>query len=83
MEWTPSAGATIRFPDVEVRYSGWFTTGTGRPSVHFAVRPGTARGRARCGRSPSLPCVSSSSGAPARLLVEFLRARAEDREGAI
>jgi hypothetical protein len=44
MEWTPSLGAVIRFPDLEVRYAGWFTTGTGRPSVDFAARPGTERG---------------------------------------
>jgi hypothetical protein len=43
MEWTPSFGAMIRFPELEVRYSGWLTTGTGRPSVDFAVRGGTAR----------------------------------------
>jgi hypothetical protein len=43
MEWTPSLGGVVRFPDLEVRYAGWFTTGTGRPSVDFAVRPGTAR----------------------------------------
>jgi hypothetical protein len=43
MEWTPSLGATLRFPEVEVRYAGWLTTGTGRPSVNFSVRPGTAR----------------------------------------
>jgi hypothetical protein len=44
MEWTPSIGGVIRFPDLEVRYAGWFTTGTGRPSVGFAARDETARG---------------------------------------
>ena len=43
MEWSPSLGAMVRFPDLEIRYAGWFTTGTGRPSVGFSVRPGTAR----------------------------------------
>jgi hypothetical protein len=38
MEWTPSLGAVMKFPDVEVRYAGWVTTGTGRPSVNFAGR---------------------------------------------
>ena len=38
MEWTPSLGAVVRFPDVEVRYAGWITTGTGRPSVDFGLR---------------------------------------------
>ncbi len=28
MEWTPSLGAMVRFPDVEIRYAGWITTGT-------------------------------------------------------
>jgi hypothetical protein len=38
MEWTPSLGAVIKFTDVEVRYAGWITTGTGRPSVNFLMR---------------------------------------------
>ena len=33
MEWSPSAGATFRFSDVEVRYAGRITTGTGQPGV--------------------------------------------------
>jgi hypothetical protein len=62
MEWSPSLGGMIRFPDLEVRYSGWFTTGTGRPSVDFAVRPGTARADAAAESSdflvpPSGPLV--------------------------
>jgi len=35
MEWSPSAGATFRFSDVEVRYAGRLTTGTGRPGVEL------------------------------------------------
>jgi hypothetical protein len=46
MEWTPSLGASLLFPDVEIRYAGWITTGTGRPSVDFSFRPGTARDEA-------------------------------------
>ncbi len=42
MEWTPSLGAVVRFPDLEVRYAGWITTGTGRPSVDFVPRGGRA-----------------------------------------
>jgi hypothetical protein len=38
MEWSPSLGLVARFPDVEVRYAGWITTGTGRPSVDFRMR---------------------------------------------
>jgi hypothetical protein len=38
MEWTPSLGAMVRFPDLEIRYAGWITSGTGRPSVNFAIR---------------------------------------------
>ncbi|MSR22145.1 MAG: hypothetical protein EXR92_01160 [Gemmatimonadetes bacterium] len=35
MEWTPTWGANIRFPEVEVRYSGRLATGTGLPGVDF------------------------------------------------
>jgi len=35
MEWSPSVGATVRFGDVQVRYAGRLTTGTGRPGVTF------------------------------------------------
>jgi hypothetical protein len=33
MEWTPSWGAGLKFPEFEVRYMGRVTTGTGRPGV--------------------------------------------------
>ena len=31
VEWTPTWGLTLRFPELELRYSGRVTTGTGRP----------------------------------------------------
>lgn len=33
VEWTPAWGLTLRFPEIELRYSGRSTTGTGRPGV--------------------------------------------------
>ena len=33
MEWTPTFGATFRLSDLELRYAGLLTTGTGRPGV--------------------------------------------------
>jgi hypothetical protein len=36
MEWTPSWGASLGFPEFEVRYLGRMTTGTGRPSVAWS-----------------------------------------------
>jgi hypothetical protein len=38
MEWTPSLGAVVKFPEVEVRYAGWIATGTGTPAVDFGPR---------------------------------------------
>jgi hypothetical protein len=35
MEWTPSWSGSLRFPEVELRYTGRVTTGTGRPGVEF------------------------------------------------
>jgi hypothetical protein len=35
MEWTPSLGLSLRFPEVELRYMGRLTSGTGRPGVAF------------------------------------------------
>jgi len=32
-EWTPTWGAVLRFPELEIRYQGRMTTGTGRPGV--------------------------------------------------
>jgi hypothetical protein len=33
VEWTPTWGLALRFPDLEIRYSGRVTKGTGRPGV--------------------------------------------------
>lgn len=33
MEWSPSVGAAFRVSDVELRYAGRLTTGTGRPGI--------------------------------------------------
>jgi len=33
VEWTPTWGLTLRFPELELRYSGRVTTGTGRPGT--------------------------------------------------
>ena len=33
VEWTPTWGATLRFPTLELRYRGRLTSGTGRPGV--------------------------------------------------
>ncbi|HEX9886989.1 MAG TPA: hypothetical protein VGA70_10905, partial [Longimicrobiales bacterium] len=34
-EWTPSLGGVVRFNEVELRYAGRLTHGTGRPGVDF------------------------------------------------
>ncbi len=36
MEWTPSWGASLRFSEVELRYNGRLTTGSGRPGVTWS-----------------------------------------------
>ena len=33
MEWSPTVGATFRLDDVELRYAGRLTTGTGQPGI--------------------------------------------------
>jgi hypothetical protein len=33
MEWTPTWGFSVRFPELEIRYRGRVTNGTGRPGV--------------------------------------------------
>jgi hypothetical protein len=43
MEWSPTLGATARFSDVELRYSGRLTTGTGRPGVVWTDQAVAAR----------------------------------------
>ncbi|SVA29968.1 uncharacterized protein METZ01_LOCUS82822 [marine metagenome] len=35
MEWTPSLGVQIRFPELELGYVGRVTTGSGRPGVQW------------------------------------------------
>jgi len=42
MEWTPTWGAALKFPELEIRYAGRLTTGTGRPGVAWG---GNAWGR--------------------------------------
>ncbi|MCI0434167.1 MAG: hypothetical protein L0271_11105 [Gemmatimonadetes bacterium] len=37
MEWTPSWGAALKFPDLTLRYTGRTTTGTGRPGVAWGA----------------------------------------------
>jgi hypothetical protein len=37
LEWTPTWGLTLRFPDLELRYQGRVTKGAGRPGTQFAV----------------------------------------------
>jgi hypothetical protein len=76
MEWTPSIGGMIRFPDLEVRYSGWFTTGTGRPSVAWSVRPGTERADAATASSDFLvPAAGPLSLQEARVTTHQLSVR--------
>ena len=35
MEWTPSIGAKVKFPEFELSYAGRMTTGTGRPGTRW------------------------------------------------
>jgi hypothetical protein len=50
VEWTPAWGLSFRFPEVEIRYHGSYTTGVGRPGVNFgfavadAAAPAAPRG---------------------------------------
>lgn len=47
MEWTPSWGLALKFPELEVRYLGRLTTGTGRPGVEWTGQRGVALAEAR------------------------------------
>jgi hypothetical protein len=38
LEWTPTWGAGVKFPEFQIRYVGNLTTGTGRPGVAFDGR---------------------------------------------
>ena len=35
IEWTPTWGAALTFPDLEIRYAGRLTTGTGEPTMRW------------------------------------------------
>ena len=37
LEWTPTWGLTLRFPELEIRYRGRVTKGGGRPGTEFVV----------------------------------------------
>jgi len=37
LEWTPTWGLTLRFPELELRYRGRVTKGAGRPGTQFSV----------------------------------------------
>jgi len=41
MEWTPTWGMSVRFPEFEIRYAGHVTHGAGRPQSTFFVAWGT------------------------------------------
>ena len=44
MEWSPTWGLTFRFPEVELRYHGRYTTGVGRPGVaNWGLEDGSLR----------------------------------------
>ncbi|HEV8264743.1 MAG TPA: hypothetical protein VGQ06_07315 [Gemmatimonadales bacterium] len=49
LEWTPTWGLSLRFPELEIRYRGRVTHGAGRPGVQFPVS--WARGFALAGNS--------------------------------
>lgn len=55
VEWTPTWGLTLRFPDLEVRYVGRQTNGTGRPGVDsgFGVAEAATAARADVLLAPS------------------------------
>jgi hypothetical protein len=40
MEWSPTMGAVLHFSDVDLRYTGRFTTGTGRPGIAWEWEEG-------------------------------------------
>jgi hypothetical protein len=50
LEWTPTWGLSLRFPELEIRYRGRVTHGTGRPGVQpLGVFPGATRDVALAG----------------------------------
>ncbi|MDA0329531.1 MAG: hypothetical protein O2958_11045 [Gemmatimonadetes bacterium] len=40
VEWSPTFGAVVAFPSLDLRYSGRITTGTGRPGIGSGFGPG-------------------------------------------
>jgi hypothetical protein len=42
MEWVPSWGLSLRFPELQVRYAGRLTSGTGRPGIAWMGTRGDA-----------------------------------------
>ncbi|HEX4600223.1 MAG TPA: hypothetical protein VH116_02420 [Gemmatimonadales bacterium] len=40
VEWTPTWGLSLRFPDLEIRYRGRVTKGTGRPGIQSVASVG-------------------------------------------
>ncbi len=58
MEWTPTWGLSLRFPELTVRYAGRLTTGTGQPGVAWGggfVAGSTAMGFSDVVIAPSDP----------------------------
>jgi hypothetical protein len=49
IEWTPTWGVGLKFAELEVRYTGRFTTGVGRPGVQQSFPPPTADAVSRAG----------------------------------
>lgn len=44
LEWTPTWGFSLRFPELELRYAGRVTNGMGRTGQQFFFPPGVFRG---------------------------------------
>lgn len=65
MEWTPTWGLSLRFPEIELRYNGRYTAGVGRPGVAqntFALDAVTsARGGGGIIVAPSGPLTLQSA----------------------
>jgi hypothetical protein len=67
VEWTPSLGLTLRFPELELRYVGRITTGVGRPGFgggNIWLMAGDAAGSPRGGGiivAPGAPLALSDA----------------------
>lgn len=57
MEWTPSWGLSLKFPEFDIRYVGRVTTGTGRPGVAW-----TGPRAAELGRAAAADFIVAPSG---------------------